>query len=410
MLNRGYIMNCKRIISTLMCALITFGTTILPVEAPVTLSVEAASVVDSGTCGKNVTWQLDSDGTFSVSGTGDMYDLRDNIFPIPWKEEKELIKKIVIGKGVTRVGDQNFSDCTNLVSVTFADTVTSIGSSAFSGCKSLTSVTFPESMTSISSTAFALCKSLTEVNIPSSVTYIGSLAFSNTPWLTAEAEKSHFVIVNGMLLFASDTKEAVIPDSVITIVSNAFWGHTLLEKLYIPNTVSTIEHNAFANCSSLTSVTIPASMDDIGMQAFQNCTALEEVIILSSDCKIFDRPTTFTNKGEGYTGIIKGYNGSTAEKYALKYGHTFKSLAQLGDVNDDGKINAVDASSVLAYYAMISTNQDGGYDDEQKLAADVNNDGKINAVDASCILSYYAYTSTTEDEVKKTIEEFLKKE
>ena len=71
----------------------------------------------------------------------------------------------------------------------------------------------------------------------------------------------------------------------------------------------------------------------------------------------------------------------------------------LGDVNNDGMINAVDASSVLAYYAMISTNKDGGYNDNQKAAADVNHDGLINAVDASNILSYYAYISTTKEAV-----------
>ena len=80
----------------------------------------------------------------------------------------------------------------------------------------------------------------------------------------------------------------------------------------------------------------------------------------------------------------------------------------LGDVNNDGQINAVDASSVLSYYAMISTNKDGGFDDAQKSAADVNNDGQINAVDASCILSYYAYVSTSKEEIL-TLESYLKK-
>lgn len=58
--------------------------------------------------------------------------------------------------------------------------------------------------------------------------------------------------------------------------------------------------------------------------------------------------------------------------------------------------------------AMISTNQNGDFDDAQKLAADVNNDGKINAVDASCILSYYAYTSTAKEAIV-SFEEYLKK-
>lgn len=80
---------------------------------------------------------------------------------------------------------------------------------------------------------------------------------------------------------------------------------------------------------------------------------------------------------------------------------------KLGDVNSDGYINAVDASSVLTYYALISTNQDGGYTEAQKLDADVNHDRLINAVDASNILAYYAYTSTNNSETKKSIEEYI---
>ena len=81
---------------------------------------------------------------------------------------------------------------------------------------------------------------------------------------------------------------------------------------------------------------------------------------------------------------------------------------KLGDVNNNGTIDAVDASTVLAYYAMISTNKDGGFDKNQKAAADVDHDGKINAVDASNILSYYAYVSTTKEEIM-SMEEFMKK-
>lgn len=80
----------------------------------------------------------------------------------------------------------------------------------------------------------------------------------------------------------------------------------------------------------------------------------------------------------------------------------------LGDVNNDGYINAVDASYVLSYYAMISANKNGSFDDSQQIAADVNNDGWINAVDASCILSYYAYISTTKEETM-SLAEFIKK-
>jgi hypothetical protein len=57
---------------------------------------------------------------------------------------------------------------------------------------------------------------------------------------------------------------------------------------------------------------------------------------------------------------------------------------------------------------MISTNKDGGYTEEQKLAADVNNDSQINAVDASNILANYAYASTTKEDIL-SIDEYMKK-
>lgn len=98
-------------------------------------------------------------------------------------------------------------------------------------------------------------------------------------------------------------------------------------------------------------------------------------------------------------GIVQGY-------IKIKEENTAPVDCTLGDVDNDGKINAVDASAVLAYYAMLSTGQDGGFTEAQKLASDVDNDGKINAVDASCILAYYAYISTGG---KDSLEDFLNK-
>lgn len=406
-------MKAGKLIAALMGAAAVLSVNALPSGVVFSLSAEAADIVGSGTCGKNAAWQLDSDGTLTVSGTGAMYSLNSN-YTIPWAEEKETIKKAVIGRGITSVGSQSFTGCTNLESVAIADTVTSIETYSFSGCGALTSLVIPDSVTSIGSSAFALCKSLSDVTIPSSVTYIGSLAFTGTPWLDAEAEKSQFVIVNGLLLFAADTEETVIPESVTCIVSNAFWGKSLMKTLTIPDTVTKIDYNAFADCSSLTSVTIPGSVEDIGMQAFVNCAALGEVTILDPDAKIYDRATTFANDNKTYSGVIRGYDGSTAEAWAGKYGYRFESLGKqppeysFGDVNGDGVIDAVDASEVLAYYARVSTDQEGGFGRNQQAAADVDMNGFIDSVDASDILAYYAYASTAEGKVV-SIEEYMKK-
>ena len=65
----------------------------------------------------------------------------------------------------------------------------------------------------------------------------------------------------------------------------------------------------------------------------------------------------------------------------------------LGDVNDNGIVDAVDASAVLTYYAMTSTGKEGGFTESQLKAADFNNNGTVDGIDASAILSFYAKNS-----------------
>ena len=70
----------------------------------------------------------------------------------------------------------------------------------------------------------------------------------------------------------------------------------------------------------------------------------------------------------------------------------------LGDMNDDKRVDAADASSVLKAYAKISSNIDPEITAGQTACADVNGDSKVDSVDASKILSYYAYASTVDGE------------
>ncbi|MBR3268138.1 MAG: leucine-rich repeat protein, partial [Oscillospiraceae bacterium] len=123
-----------------LCFAIMLGTAAGPCAAQdCCITANAAEIVSSGTCGKNAVWQLSSDGTFTVSGTGEMYGLYSQ-FLESWEEEKSDIKTVVIGSGITNVGAQCFSGCPNLTSVTLPDTLTAIHESAFSSCKALTAI------------------------------------------------------------------------------------------------------------------------------------------------------------------------------------------------------------------------------------------------------------------------------
>ena len=66
----------------------------------------------------------------------------------------------------------------------------------------------------------------------------------------------------------------------------------------------------------------------------------------------------------------------------------------LGDVDNNGSIDALDASIVLTEYALVATGHDSLLNADRKKAADLNKDGTVDALDASLVLSYYAYRAT----------------
>ncbi|MHC1765213.1 MAG: leucine-rich repeat domain-containing protein [Verrucomicrobiia bacterium] len=88
-----------------------------------------------------------------------------------------IIPDTINGLPVNSIGDNAFSFCSSLTSVTIPNSVTSIGDYAFQNCYSLTSVTIPSSVTSIGDYVFQYCYRLTSVTIPNGVTSIGDNAF-----------------------------------------------------------------------------------------------------------------------------------------------------------------------------------------------------------------------------------------
>ena len=73
----------------------------------------------------------------------------------------------------------------------------------------------------------------------------------------------------------------------------------------------------------------------------------------------------------------------------VEKGDIIEIIYFLGDVNSDGKVNALDATQILRYANNKSSVLTGCVKgDEKFLSADVNKDGKINALDATQILRY----------------------
>ena len=466
----------KRRLTAVLTALCMLAAPVMP-WVPDVMTALTVHAEESGTCGENLTWTLDDEGTLTISGTGEIRDYS-------WRP----VKKVVIKPGVTSIGDYAFQDCMSLTSVTIPDSVTSIGDYAFKGCTSLTSATIPDSVTSIGDYAFCLCTSLTSVNIPDSVTSIGHEAFYDTAWLEAKQKENPLVVLNHILIDGSKCSGNItIPNSVTSIGDSAFYNCTSLTSATIPDSVTSIQGCAFLNCTSLrnitipdsvtliggsafnrtpwleakqkespfvvvnhilidgstcsgdviipdnvpsigddafygctdlTSVTIPNSVTNIIVWAFANCPNLKSVTILNPNCTIGNTAATFCNGNEWdsvsapFTGTIYGYENSTAQAYAKKYGRKFEVIGSTpstptptypasqvepystGDVTGDSTINAKDANAVLIAAAKLGTGNISGLSYEAGKAADVNVDGTINAKDANTILRYAAAVGT----------------
>lgn len=127
-----------------------------------------AEIVDSGSCGENVTWTLDDEGLLTISGDGDMYDYSQSG---PWSTSE--VKQIIIDNGVTSIGSNAFNMCRNLTNVILPDSLTNIAPGAFSYCSKLNNIVIPDNVTSIGDGAFYECNNMVAITIPNDLTDIG---------------------------------------------------------------------------------------------------------------------------------------------------------------------------------------------------------------------------------------------
>ena len=240
----------KRIFAAALAALVVaaVGTTLTTQLPQLTNSVAyAATIVANGTCGapyvndgKNVTWELTDDGTLTISGTGAMrnyVNAGNDTADTPWKDYKNDIKKIVIGKEITSIGTYNFALLPNLENITFEENseLQTIGGFAFYN-SGFTNITIPANVTAIDVGVFNSCR-LTEVT------------------------------------FAKNSK-------LERIGTTAFAACTSLTSITLPSSVISIEKEAFLYCAKLTTVTMKgATPPTLGDNIFESCEELNTIFV-----------------------------------------------------------------------------------------------------------------------------------
>lgn len=183
----------------------------------------AADVVASGNCGAdggNVKWTLDSDGTLTISGTGNMADYEG--YPdVPWADYTSDVKKLIIEDGVTSISDHTAYGCFYATSISIGKDVKSIGP--------------------IKSTFY--CRELETI--------------------TVSEDNEYYKSVDNVL-FSKDGKE------LLKVACKAFSG-----TYNVPDGVVKINEKAFDICKNIEKVVLSDSVEEIGDWAFYQCQSLK---------------------------------------------------------------------------------------------------------------------------------------
>ena len=229
------------------------------------LSQNAADLIDSGSCGKNATWELYKDGTLYIKGTGAMQDYNWNYNETtkivttgaPWHDSHSAsVKKLVVEDGITSIGNDAFSDCESLVSAELAEGITSIGDGTFTACRDLEKINIPNSVTSIGYDAFYSCWALTSLELPSGLSKLESSAVSFTAIKELTVPHGVKVVDSYLAAYNDNLTTVTLEEGVEEIWHRAFWRCEKLNNITIPRSVKKIEGEAFLECTSLKSVTI----------------------------------------------------------------------------------------------------------------------------------------------------------
>lgn len=259
---------------------------------------ESGVSCNSGECGENAEWNVDSAGILTIRGTG-------IVERSPWRQIKspDKIRRAVVEDGITilpdfafggltaladvslpekltRLGDYTFSDCTALKTVALPAEVTFIGTKTFSGCSALESAELPAGITALPESTFWGCESLKTVTLPAGIEQIGEGSFWKCGTL-ASVTLPESVSSIGAMAFAYCTALSTItlPSGLTALEDEVFWGCSALQTVVLPDGLQAIGEWTFYECKYLPSITLPESLQTIGENAFANCESLESVSI-----------------------------------------------------------------------------------------------------------------------------------
>ena len=388
----------KRILSLLLVIIMTIslGTTVL---------ADDNAIVNSGTCGKNLTWTLDSAGLLTISGTGEMWDSA-------FSYNKD-IKSVRLPDAITQIAYKAFSGCTNLKNIRLPDSVTQIDEDAFGNCdlqeQVVQEIVSSDNITFIGSRAFEGNKNIFTVHIGKNVEYIQTETFNymstpsfhdctNLTSITVSPENQTYTSINGLLCSKDGRSLLYVPVGISG-------------RLDVPAGIETIGREAMHYAFSIKIVHIPKSVKKIGSDAFPiECTDVyydgteeqwNEISIGKNYNSDFPSGVTlhFTCEKHTYQNGVCTRCGAKDPNYKLTAPSvktdylisTGKPYIKWAAVAGDSKYEVYRSGSKDGTYTLLGTTTATNYTDNKANAGYIYY-YKVKAVNANSIKSNYSAT------------------
>lgn len=314
-------LNIMRLLAFITVCSVLIGLTVIPSFA-----------VESGSCGENITWELNA-GTLSIKGSGEMTDFKDSQLA-PWYKFREDIVRLEISDQIKSIGNYAFYGCKNIVSVRIPNSVRTIGKAAFASCERLRSVQMGGSVESIGDSAFYSCYALESIRLPYGLSYLGEKAFYRCESLACITVPSDVrTMGDSVFAYCKSLVRAEIKAPLTELPAWTFYGCAMLAEVSLAESYKTVANNGFKNCESLTVVYFSgkdAQAEELKEQISEDLSTFDVVGQISSD----EMSSTSVSGSyvENNDKTVVQTNTVISQDQNITIGYTVENTYQAGDI------------------------------------------------------------------------------